>query len=174
MHMILLGLHLKPCDDLMAKSVLTDMHLAMMTPNGAPYALVRDAALAIDGQEIAWAADATRFAIEKSLAALDYNGWRERPKSLGTTQRRQLARRFDELVEEQTNQLRRFEVLWLARSETSELPKIRKRILRSIAGLRDAARRLRKNAPSRPARSTELSLLAVYDEIRHEMGMSPR
>ena len=125
-------------------------------------------------QEIAWAADATRFAIEKSLAALDYNGWRERPKSLGTTQRRQLARRFDDLVEEQTDQLRRFEVLWLARSETSELPKIRKRILRSIAGLRDAARRLRKNAPSRPARSTELSLLAVYDEIRHEMGMSPR
>ena len=55
MHIILLCLHLKPCDDLMAKSVLTDMHLATMALNGARYGLVRDAALAIDGQEIAWA-----------------------------------------------------------------------------------------------------------------------
>ena len=43
----------------MAKSVLTDMHLATMAPNGEPYGLVRDAALAIDGQEIAWAGRAT-------------------------------------------------------------------------------------------------------------------
>lgn len=125
-------------------------------------------------QEIVWAADATRLAIEKGLAALDYNGWREHPKSLGATVRRRLARRFDDLAEEQTSQLRRFEALWLARSETSELPKIRQRVRRSIAGLRDAARRLRKNVPSRPARSSELSLIAVHNEIRREMGMPPR
>jgi imidazolonepropionase len=68
MHMILLGLHLKPCDDLMAKSVLTDMHLATMAPNGAPYGLVRDAALAIDGDAISWAGCAAELPAE-------YAGW---------------------------------------------------------------------------------------------------
>ncbi len=52
----------------MAQSVLTDMHLATMAPNGAPYGLVRDAALAIDGQEIAWAGRAA------DLPA-NYTGW---------------------------------------------------------------------------------------------------
>lgn len=52
----------------MAKSVLTDMHLATMALNGAPYGLVRDAALAIDGQEIAWAGRAA------DLPA-DYTDW---------------------------------------------------------------------------------------------------
>ena len=130
-------------------------------------------------QEIAWAADATRFAINKSLAALDYNAWRENTRredrnSLGATARRRLAGRFEHLADEQTDQLQRFEALWLARSEVSELPKIRKRIRRSITGLRDAARRLRKNTPSRPPKSSELDMLGVYNEIRHEMGMPPR
>ena len=52
----------------MAKSVLTDMHLATMAPNGEPYGLVRDAALAIDGQEIAWAGRATDL-------PTDYANW---------------------------------------------------------------------------------------------------
>jgi len=125
-------------------------------------------------QEIAWAADATRLAINKGLAVLDYNAWRERPTSLGAAPRRKLARRFDELAEEQADQLSRFETLWLARSEISELPKIRKRIRRSITGMRDASRRLRKNNPSRPARTSELSMLGVYNQIRREMGMRPR
>jgi len=125
-------------------------------------------------QEIAWAADATRLATLKGLAALDYNGWRECPSSLNTAARRQLARRMDGLVEEQADQLRRFEAIWLARSEISDLPKIRKRIRRSIASLRNAARRLRKNAPPRPARPSKLDLLGVYNEIRNEMGMRPR
>jgi len=125
-------------------------------------------------QEIAWAADATRLAINKGLAAIDYNAWRTRPASLGAAARRRLARRFDRLATEQTDQLRRFEVLWLARSEISELPKIRRRIRRSITGLRDASRRLRKNTPTRPAKTSELSMLGVYNEIRHEMGMRPR
>ena len=42
----------------MARSVLTDMHPATMAANGAPYGLVRDAALAIDGPTIAWAGPA--------------------------------------------------------------------------------------------------------------------
>jgi hypothetical protein len=125
-------------------------------------------------QEIAWAADATRLAVEKGLAALDYNGWREDPAGLGVTARRRLARRFDDLANEQADQLQRFEALWLARSEISELAKIRKRIRRSIHSLRDASRRLRKNAPSRPAKASELSMLGVYNEIRREMGMPPR
>ncbi len=125
-------------------------------------------------QEIAWAADATRLAVEKGLAALDYNGWREDPAGLGVTARRRLARRFDDLANEQADQLQRFEALWLARSEISELAKIRKRIRRSIHSLRDASRRLRKNAPSRPAKASELSMIGVYNEIRREMGMPPR
>ena len=125
-------------------------------------------------QEIAWAADATRLAIEKSLAAIEYNEWREAPKSLGKSARVQLARRFALLADEQAEQLRRLEALWLARSAISEFSKVRKRIRRSIAALREGARRLRKNVPPRAPRSVELSLLAVYDEVRHEMGMPPR
>lgn len=125
-------------------------------------------------QEIAWAADATRLAIEKGLAALDYNAWRERSTRLNAARRRRLARRLARLGEEQADQLLRLRALWLARSEISEWSKVQKRIRRSIAGLRDAARRLLENAPSRPPRSSELSLFAVYDEIRREMGMPPR
>lgn len=125
-------------------------------------------------QEISWAADATGLAIEKGLAALEYNGWRHRPKSLNTSERRRLARRIDDLAKQQTSQLRRFERLWLARSEISELPMIRKRVRRSIGALRDGARRLRANKPSRPAKSSVLGMLSVYNQMRRETGMPPR
>ena len=39
----------------MAKSVLTDINLATMAANGEPYGLLRDAAVVVDGQAIAWA-----------------------------------------------------------------------------------------------------------------------
>lgn len=125
-------------------------------------------------QEIAWAADATGLAIDKSLAALDYNGWREDPKSLSAAARRLLARLLAELADKQAEQLLRLERLWLARSEISEFPKIRKRVRRSIAGLRNGARRLRENDPPHPPKPRELGSLPVYNEVRDAMGMPPR
>lgn len=125
-------------------------------------------------REFAWAASATRFAIEKSLAALSYNEWRRDPEGLDRSRRLRLARQLEGLAEEQTNQLDELQTLWLARNEISDFPTIRKRIRRSIAGLRGGARRLRRNAPPRPPKPSTLSLLTIYDEVRREMGMRPR
>ncbi len=125
-------------------------------------------------REIAWAAHATRLSIEKSLAALSYNRWRSDPRSLDARTRRQLARRLDEIAEEQDEQLDRLETLWLARNETSDFPTIRKRIRRSIRGLRVGAQRLRQNAPPRPPKRSTLSMGTIYDEVRRETGMPPR
>ncbi len=138
---------------------------------------IRDAGVDFAGlarQEIAWAADATGFAIDKSLAALDYNDWREHSKSLGATARRRLARRLDELADEQTEQLGRLERLWLARSEISEFAKVHKRVRLSIAGLREGGRRLNKNDPPRPPKPEKIGLLPVYNEVRRAMGMRER
>jgi hypothetical protein len=124
--------------------------------------------------EIAWAAEATRLAIEKGLCALDYNGWRSEPGRLDARARRRLASRLDRLAEQQRDQLARLETLWLARNAISDFDKVRKRIRRSISSLRTASRKLRENTPPRPPRGHALSLLGVYDEIRREMGMRPR
>lgn len=125
-------------------------------------------------QEIAWAADATRLAVDKGLAALEYNGWRARPKDLTAAGRRRLARRLDLLADEQAEQLRRLKALWLARSEISDFESTRRRVRRSITGLRAGARRLRQNAPPRPPRDAKLDMLTIYDHVRSEMGMRPR
>jgi len=125
-------------------------------------------------REIAWAAQATRLAIEKGICALEYNEWRSEPGRLDSRSRRRLATRLERLAEQQLEQLARLEVLWLARNAISDFAKVRKRIRRSISGLRTGARKLRENTPPRPPRARELSLLSVYDEIRREMGMRPR
>jgi hexosaminidase len=125
-------------------------------------------------QEIAWAADATRLAVDKGLAAVEYNHWRSQPKSLTASARRRLAQRFDRLAEEQAEQLYGLQSLWLARSEISDFESTRKRLQRSIAGLRTGARRLRRNTPPRPPKETKLDMLTIYDHVRREMGMRPR
>ncbi len=125
-------------------------------------------------QEIAWSADATRLALKKGLAAIEYNEWRTDPKSLTAADRRRLAGRLLQSAEEQVEHLARLQRLWLARSAISEFELTRKRIRRSIAGLRTGARRLRQNSPPRPPKRQKLDLLAVYDQIRREMGMRPR
>jgi len=133
-----------------------------------------DSFLGLARQEIAWAADATRLAVDKSLAAIEYNTWRSEPGSLVARERRGLARRLDDLAVAQTEQLGRLEALWLARSAESDLAKIRKRARRSIAGLRTGARRLLENAPPRPPKQRDISLLGVYNEMRAAMDMPPR
>lgn len=128
-------------------------------------------------QEIAWAADATRLAIDKALAALDYGAWRtdaKRGRLLRASARRALARRLEALADEQRAQLARLETLWLARSAVSDLDRVRRRIRRSAASLRDGARRLRRDTPPRPPAAAELGMLDVYDEVRRAMGMRPR
>lgn len=125
-------------------------------------------------QEIAWAAEATRLSIQKTLAALDYNAWRDRPGRLPAAGRRKLAKQLDALANGQAEQLRQLEALWLARSAISDFAKIRKRVRRSIGQMRSGARGLRENAPPRPPKPTQLDLLGVYNEVRREMGMRPR
>ena len=125
-------------------------------------------------QEISWAADAVDLAIRKSLAALDYNAWREDPSTLGATDRRRLARRLDTLADTQDDQLGSLERLWLARSEISEFHMTRRRVRKSVSSLRGAAKRLNENRPPRPARKTELSMLEVFNEARRATGMLPR
>ncbi|HSG95567.1 MAG TPA: imidazolonepropionase [Afifellaceae bacterium] len=53
----------------MARMVLTDLQLATMAPDAESYGLVRDAAVAIDGQVIAWAGPANEL-------PADYADWR--------------------------------------------------------------------------------------------------
>jgi hypothetical protein len=129
-------------------------------------------------REVAWAADATRLAIDKGLAAVEYDAWRTGAAGDGSpwraTERRALARRLDVLADEQGEQLDRLEALWLARSAVSDLARVRRRVKRSIASLRDAARRLRRDEAPRPPKDGPLGPLDVYDEVRRAMGMRPR
>jgi hypothetical protein len=125
-------------------------------------------------QELAWAAEATRLSVNKGLAAIEFNNWRSDPSRLPVAGRRRLALKLDGLAAEQAEQLGRLRTLWLARSEISDFQTTQKRIRRSIAALRTGARQLRKNVAPRPAKASQLSLLAVYDHVRKEMGMRPR
>ena len=125
-------------------------------------------------RELAWAAEATRLSVEKGIAALEFNSWRSSPGRLSATGRRRLARRLEKMAGEQSKQMRGLQDLWLARSEVSDFKSTQKRIRRSIASLRSAARQLDANAPPRPPRVKDLDLLAVYDHVRQEMGMRPR
>lgn len=130
--------------------------------------------LGLARQEIAWAAGASALAIEKSLAAIDYNDWRAAPASVGAASRARLARTLESLADRQQEQLRDLERLWLARSRTSDFAKTRARARRSISGLRDGARRARENRPPRRLPHKELTLMATFNEMRRQFGMSPR
>jgi len=122
--------------------------------------------LGLARKEIHWAAAATRLAVDKGLAVLEYNGWRTAPDSRLAPQRRSLAKRLDRIAEQQTNQLAALQSLWLARNTISEFATTRRRIRNSIASLRRAARHLRENSPPRPAKRHELTLTNVFAEMR--------
>lgn len=125
-------------------------------------------------QEIVWSTEATGLAIEKGLAALDYNAWRADPASLKAPARNRLARTLETLADRQQSQFKALRRLWLARSTISEFHKTSKRLRRSIASLRQGARRLRENRPPRPPRKTEMNMLDVFNEVRRAFGMAPR
>jgi len=124
--------------------------------------------------ELAWAAHATALAIAKSLAALDYDAWRSDPKLLTARERRDLARRLDDLAERQQTQAELLQVLWLASSEISEFEKTDRRLRRSIGDLKAAAGRLRSNRSTRPPKPSSIALLDVYNEMRDQFGLAPR
>lgn len=117
-------------------------------------------------EEIEWAAQATRLSVSKGLLALEFNAWRSDPTQLTAAARRRLATQLDRRAKEQEQQLRAFERLWMARNTRSDLALNRRRIRKSIAGLRRAANQLRANRPPRPAKPSELTLNNVYNEVR--------
>ena len=125
-------------------------------------------------QEVAWATQSTTLALEKSLAALEYNQWREDPACLSAASRKRLATRLEQLADRQSEQLTTLAELWLARAAISDFKKTRKRIRGSIASLRRGATRLRENAPPKPPKPTPIGMLDVFNEVRRAYGMAPR
>jgi len=124
--------------------------------------------LGLARREIHWAAEATRLAVEKGLAVLDYDAWRADPRSRKAAERRALARRLESVADAQQAQQASLRTLWLARNAPSELAITERRIRRSIAGLRAAARRLRENRPPPPPERVELDLTNVAAQLRRE------
>ncbi|MDJ0789061.1 MAG: family 20 glycosylhydrolase [Myxococcota bacterium] len=115
--------------------------------------------------EIDYALDASRFAVAKSLAALEWLAWREDPASLDARARKRLAKRLAALADEQRVLGRTLKRLWDARSRPSNFEITGTRIRKSVASLRRAARALeRGRAPAPPRDDTELR--DVFRELR--------
>lgn len=113
-----------------------------------------DAAFAGDPlaqEELLHAADASIHALHKALAGLAYLEWRTHSNSLDSAGRRRLAREMIRLAEAERALGRRLRALWLARSHESNLAWTLRRLERSTASLRRAARALaRGRAPAPP------------------------
>ena len=97
-----------------------------------------------------WAADASIFAAEKALAGLEWLAWRRQPSRLDARGRRRLARELTRLAKTQAGLGRELRRLWLRRSKLSDFELTRRRIARSVASLRRAARALERSRPPPP------------------------
>jgi acyl-CoA reductase-like NAD-dependent aldehyde dehydrogenase len=104
----------------------------------------------VTGDELSYAVDASAFACRKALAGLDYLGWRRRPAASDARVRRRLARELASLAAEQQALARRLRSLWLRRSRPSNFEITKRRLDRSIASLRRAARSLQQGRPPAP------------------------
>jgi hypothetical protein len=100
--------------------------------------------------ELAYAADASIHALRKALAGVEYVAWRVKPATLDAAARRRLAKDLGALAAEQRALGQRLLDLWLARSEPSNFEITGRRLDRSIASLRAAARALAANRPPPP------------------------
>ena len=104
----------------------------------------------LTADELAYAADASLLAVRKALAARAYVGWRRRPQRLDAPARRRLATELGRLAVEQAALRRTLRRLWLRRSRPSNFEITGRRLERSIASLRRAARALERNRPPAP------------------------
>jgi len=121
-------------------------------------------------REIAYAADASIFAIRKAIAARRYNEWRKRPSLLQTRERKKLAKTIGELAKLQTSLLSRLRRLWLARSAISNFDLTERRAKRSARSLRAAARHLDRNTPPEAAAPDPFTAQGVTDAVRRSLS----
>ncbi len=94
--------------------------------------------------ELVWAADATLFALDKTLAALPYLAWRE-GATRSARERRALARRLRALADTQRAPATRHRALWRRRAAVSNYDVNASRMRRSITSLRRAAGELERD-----------------------------
>ena len=104
----------------------------------------------LTADELLYAVDASLCAVRKARAGRRYLAWRRKPASLAARERRALAKSLRESADTQQGLGRRLARLWLARSHPSDFALTRRRIARSVASLRRAARALERNAPPAP------------------------
>ena len=100
--------------------------------------------------EMSWAIEASRHAVQRTLAGRRYLAWRRRPARQGAAARRRLASELRALAAEQARLGRELRRLWLARSEPDGFELTRRRLARAVASLRRAARALAANRPPAP------------------------
>jgi len=105
---------------------------------------------ALTWEEMRLALDASHHAVRKSLAGQRYLAWRRRPTRLAAAARRRLASELRALAGEQAALGRELRRLWLRRSEPDGFEITRRRLARSLASLRRAARALAANRPPAP------------------------
>jgi len=105
---------------------------------------------ALTWEELRYAAAASLLAVRKTLAGRAWLAWRRRPAGLDARGRRRLARELAGLAEEQAALRRELRQLWLRRSRPSDFAFVDRRLRRSIASLRRAARRLTAGRPPPP------------------------
>jgi hypothetical protein len=105
---------------------------------------------ALTFEEMCLAADASLHALRKALAGQRYLAWRREPARLGAGARRRLASDLRALAREQSALGRELRRLWLERSEPDGFEIVQRRLARSIASLRRAARALAANRPPAP------------------------
>ena len=117
--------------------------------------------------ELLLAADASIHAVRKALAGQRYVAWRERPARLDRAARRALARELGSLSDAQRALAARLRRLWRARSRPSNFEITGRRLSRSIASLRHAARALERDRPPAPPPPHEgFTTAAVFAELK--------
>jgi len=121
-------------------------------------------------REIAYAADATRFAVEKTLAARRYNDWRKRPRSLNARARKRLAEELRGLARTQTSLVSRLRKLWLDRNAISNFDMTQRRAERSVKSLRTAAGRLTRGDAPAPVKASAIEPKAVLEAVRRSLA----
>ncbi len=123
--------------------------------------------------ELRYAADATAFALEKSLAVAPYLAWRS-GSALDARARRRCARDLRRLADRQQDLLRELRRLWRLRSARSNFDVNERRIRRSIAGLRAAAGSLERNRSGGPLpESPGFAPTTVLRLLREATGWPP-